>query len=87
MVLLMQYYYLCAKFEGKDVLPTAKYRLCPLLQASARARMHGDEATADGIVVWCWCCCGLCGYTHAHTTLLCEEGYTCLLYTSPSPRD
>ena len=38
--------------------------------------MHGDEATAVGIVVWCWCCCRLCGYTHAHTTLLREEGYT-----------
>ena len=23
-VLLMQYYYLCAKFGGKDVLPTAR---------------------------------------------------------------
>ena len=42
-----------------------KYRVCPLLQASARARMHRDEATADGTVVWCWCCCGL--WSHART--------------------
>ena len=42
------------------------YRVCPLLQASARARMHGDEATADGIVVWCWCCCGLGQHARTH---------------------
>ena len=42
-----------------------KFRVCPLPQASARARMRGDEATADGIVVWCWCCCSL--WLHART--------------------
>ena len=46
-----------------------KYRVCPLLQASARARMHGDEATADGIVIWSWCCCGL--WLHARTHNVC----------------
>ena len=76
-MVLLQYYYMCAKFEGNKRRPAyCKYRVCPLLQASARARMYGDEATADGIVGRCWCFCGLCGYTHAHTTLLCEEGYT-----------
>ena len=37
--------------SGK-VIAYCMYRVCPLLQASARAWMHGDEATADGIVVW-----------------------------------
>ena len=29
------------------------------MQASAMARMHGDEATPNVIEVWCWCCCGV----------------------------
>ena len=33
--------------------------VCPLLQAGARARMYGNEATPDGIAVWCRCFCGL----------------------------
>ena len=38
---------------GRKIRPAnCKYRLCALLQASARARMHEEEAIADGIVVW-----------------------------------
>ena len=46
------------------------HRVCPLLQASARARMYGDEATPDGIVVWCRCCCGLWLHARTHNPLL-----------------
>ena len=53
-----------------------KYGVCPLLQASARARMHGDEATSDGIVAWCWCCCGLWLHARTPTLLWEEERYT-----------
>ena len=40
--------------------------------------MRGDEATADVIVVWCLCCCGLCLYARTHNVCLLweEEGYT-----------
>lgn len=34
-------------------------RFCPLLQASVRDLLHGDEAIAAVVVLWCWCCCGL----------------------------
>ena len=40
--------------------------VCPLLPASVTARMHGDEATADGIGVCCWCCWGLWLFARTH---------------------
>ena len=41
-----------------------KYGVCSLRQVTARARILGDDAIA-GIVVWCWCCCGLAARTRA----------------------
>ena len=60
----------------KEIRPAycnyCKYRVCPLLQASSRAGLHGGEATtADGIVVWCWCCCGL--WLHAGLHNVCAS--------------
>ena len=62
---LRYYLYLCAKLEGKYVLPTASTGFARCCRQAPGARMQGDEATADDIVVWCWCCCGL--WLHART--------------------
>lgn len=45
-----------------------KSRGCPLLQAGARARIHGNEAAVGVVVCCCYCCC--CGgglWQHART--------------------
>ena len=51
-----------------------KHGVFPLLQASARARMRGHEATADYIVVGCWCCCGLWLQVRTHNPPLGRRG-------------
>ena len=74
----MQYYYLylCAKFEGKDVLPAASTgfarccRQAPGLGCTETKLLllMVLESGAGAAVV--------CGHTHAHATLLWEERYT-----------
>ena len=46
------------EFESvRETRPShCKHGVCPLLQARAKARIDGDEATAAVIVVWCRRC-------------------------------
>lgn len=56
----------CVQSEREHVHPAYRtYGVSSLLQASARARIHGDEASAADNAVWCWSCCGPATRTHS----------------------